>query len=299
MPITLVIHGGAGVIASESITAYRDGLEVALQKGFKVLSKGGQACKAAMAAVVAMEDNPHAFNAGTGSALTRDGTVECDAALMLSDGTAGAVTALTCAKNPILIANKVRTDSPHVMLAGSGADSLVEEKVENSSLRTARMQKKLELLLAGKIDPSVTNTVGAVAIDERGNLASATSTGGVLGKWSGRVGDTPLIGAGTYSNDVVAVSCTGKGESFMRTVAAKSVALKVEQGERIDQALQDVLQEVKDDGGYGGIISVKIGGQVCVTYNSPMMAYGWKTVDSECFDVGEQPGSYGLHIAKC
>lgn len=297
MPITLVIHGGAGVIAAETVAAYHSGLEVALHKGFKILSKGGQACKAVMAAVVAMEDNPAAFNAGTGSAPTRAGTIECDAALMLSDGSAGAVTALTCAKNPILIANKVRTDTPHVMLAGRGADALVEERIENSSLLTERMQKKLEHFLARKLEPTTTNTVGAVAIDERGHLAAATSTGGVLGQWAGRVGDTPLIGAGTYSNDVVAVSCTGKGESFMRTVAAKSVAMRVEQGERIDQALHNVLQEVALDGN-GGIISVKIGGQVCVSYNSPMMAYGWKTLDSEHFEVGEQAGSYGLHIPK-
>lgn len=296
MPITLVIHGGAGVIAAESIAAYHSGLEVALRKGFKILSKGGQAYKAVMAAVVAMEDNPAAFNAGTGSAPTREGTIECDAALMLSNGSAGAVTALTCAKNPILIANKVRTDTPHIMIAGAGADALVEEKVANSSLLTPRMEKKLEHFLARKLEPTTTNTVGAVAIDERGNLAAATSTGGVLGQWPGRVGDTPLIGVGTYSNEVVAVSCTGRGESFMRTVAAKSVAMRVEQGERIDQALQNVLQEVALDGD-GGIISVKIGGQVCVSFNSPRMAYAWKSLEDEHVEVGKQAGSYGLHIA--
>lgn len=298
MPISLVIHGGAGTIGRTVTAAYQTGLQQALEKGFKVLEKGGHASKAVMCAVMCMEDNPDAFNAGTGSAPTRDGTIECDAAIMLSDGSAGAVAAISKAQNPIAIANKVRTDTPHVMLAGAGADALVKKPIDNASLLTERMQAKLERWHETKAVPDATNTVGAVAIDQRGMLAAATSTGGVLGQWAGRIGDTPIIGAGTFADDVVAISCTGKGESFMRAVAAKTIALRVHQGERIDNVMHEILHAIHDDGGHGGVISVKIGGQVCVAFNSPMMAYGWKTLDAEEVNVCDSAGVYGLHLPQ-
>ncbi len=296
MVLTLVIHGGSGTIREEDRDAYRAGLVAGREAGFAVLAAGGSAVEAVLAAVGVMEDNPHAFNAGTGGSPNRDGVVECDAAVMAgADGSCGAVAGLTRAKNPILVADYVRRETPHVMFVGAGADALVAQPIDNQELLTPRTKRAFEEWLERKSGPVGSATVGAVALDGAGNLAAATSTGGVLGKWPGRVGDSPLIGAGTYANRSVAVSCTGQGEAFVKAVAAKALAARLERGEKLHNAIQAVLDEVRTFGGTGGLISLTANGEVCVAHNAPHMAYAWKTLNEEEARVGLEPNLYSLH----
>src|ERR1041385_3969735 len=231
----IAIHGGAGVIEREHITdelekQYRAGLERALKEGYAVLKKNGSSLDAVQAAVMALEDDP-LFNAGKGSVLTHEGKCEMDAAIM--DGTtgrAGAVAGITGVKNPIALAKLVIEKSGHVLLAGKGAEEFAREnKVRFESeeyFLTEQRRKQWEtvkdsseiLLDHSKTGDKKFGTVGAVAIDANGNLAAATSTGGMTNKRWGRIGDTPLIGAGTFADKTVAVSCTGHGEFFIRHV---------------------------------------------------------------------------------
>ena len=280
MPITLLIHGGAGTVREGDRANYEAGLAEARDAGFAVLAKGGSALEAVLGALTLMEDNPLAFNAGTGGSPNRDGVVETDAALMLSDGSCGAVAGLTVAQNPILIADKVRTETPHVFLVGAGADALVDKPIVNSQLLTERTRAALERWRATDSGPVSSATVGAVALDERVTLAAATSTGGVLGKWPGRVGDSPLIGAGTYANTQVAVSCTGQGEAFIRAVTAKSLALRLEYGEALSLGLERALKDVEEMGGTGGLICVTADGHIGFGHNAPHLAYAWKRAES-------------------
>lgn len=289
MPI-LVIHGGAGNIRDEYRDDYLAGLRDALDAGYNVLTQKN-AVEAVVSAVRTMEDNPRAFNAGTGGSPNRDGVVECDAAVMDGrDRSAGAVAGLTNAKNPVLLANRVRRDTPHVLFVGAGANALVDDPVANDTLLTERMQRALETWRDSKQAPSSSATVGAVALDDDGYLAAATSTGGVLGKWPGRVGDSPLIGAGTYADDDIAVSCTGKGEAFIRLVAAKELAWRLRSGEPFGAAVQRLLGELPGLGGDGGLISVRANGELCVGFNTAHMAYAWRTPDASDARVGEQAG---------
>ena len=295
MGITLVIHGGAGTIKEAERQAYEEGLRAARDAGFDVLERGGSALEAVLAAVTRMEDNPRAFNAGTGGVPNRDGIVECDAAVMTGhDRASGAVAAITRAKNPVLTADLVRRESPHMLIVGAGADALVQNPIDNQELLTSRTREALERWREKNDGPVGSATVGAVALDSEGRLAAATSTGGVLGKWPGRVGDSPLVGAGTYANTRVAVSCTGKGESFMRAVAAKTLATLLENGQPLDEALQHVLDDVAALGGDGGMISVTAEGQVSIGYNSPHMAYAWRNPEVEEAQVGLEPGVHSL-----
>ena len=302
MALTLLIHGGSGTIGEEDREAYRAGLIAGRDAGFAVLAEGGAALKAVLAAITVMENNHEAFNAGTGGSPNRDGVVECDAAVMEgADGSCGAVAGLTRAKNPVLVADFVRRETPHVLFVGAGADALVTEPsnnlglIDNKALLTARTERAFREWLERKSGPVGSATVGAVALDGAGGLAAATSTGGVLGKWPGRVGDSPLIGAGTYANTSVAVSCTGQGEAFVRAVAAKALAARLERGEGLHNAAQAVLSEVRGFGGVGGLIALSATGEVCAAHNAPHMAYAWKMLDKEEALVGLEPGLYSPH----
>ncbi len=289
MPI-LVIHGGAGKIRAEYRDDYLAGLRDALDVGYKVLTET-TALDAVVSAVRTMEDNPRAFNAGTGGSPNRDGVVECDAAVMDGhDRSAGAVASVTNAKNPILLANRVRRDTPHVLLVGAGANALTGTPIDNKMLLTERMQKALKTWREKNQEPSSSATVGAVALDDHGHLAAATSTGGVLGKWPGRVGDSPLIGSGTYADHDVAISCTGKGEAFIRLVAAKELAWRVKNGESLGAAMQGLLDELPSLGGDGGMISIRANGELCIGFNTPQMAYAWQTPEGSDARVGEEAG---------
>ena len=228
--ISIAIHCGAGVIARSQLgedggAAYREALGAALDAGYDVLAQGGSSLDAVTAAVRLLEDNP-LFNAGKGAVLAHDGSAELDASIM--DGAtlqAGAVTGLRHIRNPIDLASRVMEDSPHVMLSGTGAEEFALERdfslVPNEYFITPTRKRQLELVLQGRTAPrnelDGLGTVGAVARDAKGNLAAATSTGGMTNKRWGRIGDSPIIGAGTYANNAsCAVSATGHGEYLIR-----------------------------------------------------------------------------------
>ena len=290
---TLIIHGGAGIIRAEDRENYITGLLEARDVGFAALEAGEDALAAVLIAITKMENNALAFNAGTGGSPNRDGVVECDAAVMAGwDRGVGAVAAVTNAKNPVLLADKVRLESPHVFLVGAGAEALVERPTNNRDLLTERTQKAWLEWRDKNAEPMSSATVGAVALDNEGRLAAATSTGGVLGKWPGRVGDSPLIGAGTYADAHIAVSCTGKGEAFTRAVTAKSLATRLHYEKDLESAVTAALEEVKTLEGTGGLISLTADGEVCVGFNTPNMAYAWKSEEIEEVQVGLEPGLY-------
>ncbi len=274
--------------------AYRVGLTDALRAGRDVLASGGSSLEAVVAAVVAFEDNP-LFNAGRGACFTAEGTNELDAAVM--DGAtlnAGAVTLVTTVKNPVKLARLVLDKTPHVMLAGAGAHALADghglDIVEPSYFYTERAWKAFERVKAFVDTPQAATlteadkhgTVGAVALDVHGNLAAATSTGGRNNKRSGRVGDTPVIGAGTYANNATAaVSCTGDGEYFMRAVAAYTVSTLMEfSGWSLERAAKHViLDRLPQMGGSGGLIALDRGGNVAMPFSTPGMYRGYIKAD--------------------
>lgn len=287
----LVIHGGAGTIARQSQAEYEAGLKSALEAGSDAFTgvgtNGARALAAVLAAVTSMESNAEAFNAGIGGALTREGTAELDACVMVSGAEpgrrAGAVAGITNTPNPILLADEVRRNSPHVLLIGAGAERLVLNPVANEALVTAKSRAALDRWATGITDdlevpmnrqPGGSNTVGAVALDDDGNLAAATSTGGRTGQWQGRVGDAPIPGLGTWADEQVAVSCTGVGEAFMEAGAAGRLAAALDAGITLESAVKRVLNDVADMNGNGGIIAVTADGQLAVGFNSPDMAYG-------------------------
>jgi len=286
----IAIHGGAGTLSRKDMTAaqeteYRAGLNAALDAGYAVLDRGGHALDASIAAVRVLEDNP-LFNAGRGAVLNRDGVAELDASVM--DGRtlgAGAVTGLKHVKNPIDLARLVMDKSPHVMLVGEGAEEFARlqgvEMVPNEYFRTPVRQQQLERALRGAITREneliAFGTVGAVALDSSGNLAAATSTGGMTGKRWGRVGDSPIIGAGTYANNAsCAVSATGHGEYFIRTVVAHDICAQVEYLKvPLAQAVDNVLnKKMKPLGGNGGVIAIDTRGEIVLEFNSEGMFRG-------------------------
>jgi beta-aspartyl-peptidase (threonine type) len=286
----IVIHGGAGTIREEYREAYRLGLDRAREAGYRELLGGGDSVRAVLAAVTSMEDDPEAFNAGTGGAPTRDGMVECDAAIMTGDGSSGAVAAVTRARNPVLLAELVRTSTPHALIVGAGADALVGDPIDNRQLLTGRTRLALERWRSERVaQPRGSSTVGAVALDDDGNIAAATSTGGVLGQWPGRVGDSPLIGAGTYADRSVGVSCTGKGEAFIRAVTAKTLACAVAAGKPLKAALQAALDDIARQDADGGLISLLADGRLGLAFNSAHMAYAWRTPTSAEANIGLEP----------
>jgi beta-aspartyl-peptidase (threonine type) len=283
----LVIHGGAGSmrpgrIDPEQERGARAGLEAALAAGSAVLEKSESALDAVEAAVRILEEDS-CFNAGRGSVLTESGTIELDAAIM--DGRerrAGAVAGLRTARAPISLARRLLEQGPHVFLSGKGADDFARahgfEQVENSWFEIAERRRQLdELLAAGGFDDEVKyGTVGAVAVDVDGHVAAATSTGGLTAKRWGRVGDSPLIGAGTYADDrAAAVSATGSGEYFIRAAAGHQLAERIRiGGEPLQQALDAVLADVAALGGKGGLIAVAPDGEAAWGFTTPAMYRG-------------------------
>jgi len=285
----IAVHGGAGAVPRAALTPerearYREGLERALDAGYALLEGGGSSLDAVTTAVRILEDDP-LFNAGHGAALTRDGAAELDAAIM--DGRqlrAGAVASVRHVRNPIELARRVMEKSRHVLLVGAGAEEFaLEEKfqlVPNLYFRTAQRVEQLEAEQRGArvsdLVPSTRGTVGAVARDTAGNLAAATSTGGMTNKRPGRVGDSPIIGAGTYAkNGVCAVSATGHGEYFIRAVAAHHVCTAVEyRGLSLEQAVREVLQVLSGMGGDGGLIAVDRDGVPVMQFSTDGMFRG-------------------------
>jgi beta-aspartyl-peptidase (threonine type) len=299
-PIKLVIQGGAGVLKRDEFTAekekaYRDALKEALQIGDTILRKGGKSLDAVEAVIRFMEDSP-LFNAGKGSVLNAEGKVEMDASIM--DGnmmTAGAVAAVTTIKNPIVAARKVMEKSEHVMMVGAGAEKFAAELgleiVDPSYFIIERrrqelikeQQKKKQEQHGGHGGPPSElqsqkehGTVGAIALDAHGDLAAGTSTGGRTNKLLGRVGDSAIIGAGTYAkNKVCAVSGTGHGEYFMQTVAAFNIcALMEHKGLDAKTAAEQVLDEIKALGGDGGVIVLDGRGRHAMVMNTEGMYRG-------------------------
>ena len=287
---TLVIHGGAGTITRAQMTpdreaAYTAALGEALQAGQQILAAGGTSLDAVVAAIRVMEDQP-LFNAGKGSVFTAEGAVELDASIM--DGAtrqAGAVAGVTRIKNPILAARAVMDRSRHVMLQGGGADVFAEaqglELVPNGYFHTERRRLQLEqakqgqeaLLLDHDADHKY-GTVGAAALDTHGNLAAGTSTGGMTNKMFGRVGDSPIIGAGTYANNAsCAVSGTGQGEYFIRATVARDICALMEYaGLSLAEAARRVVQDTLTGlGGQGGIIAVDRDGGAVFEFNTEGM----------------------------
>ncbi|MBS0479976.1 MAG: isoaspartyl peptidase/L-asparaginase [Proteobacteria bacterium] len=265
---SLVIHGGAGAIARnqtrpDTDAGVRAALHAALDAGSSVLAAGESSLDAVEAAVRVLEDDPH-FNAGRGSAFTYEGTNELDAAIMSGgDLRAGSVAGVTATRNPVTLARAVMEESAHVLLGREGADAFsLEHGLEQAGpewFAVSERRRQLDELLAngGKFDVDMKyGTVGAVALDQAGHIAAATSTGGVTGKRWGRIGDSPLIGAGTYADDRgAAVSCTGSGEFFIRESVAFQINARVRfLGESLKAAAAAVMAEVKTLGGTGGVI---------------------------------------------
>ena len=287
--LAIAVHGGAGVIPSAELTpqveaAFRAGLGTALRAGYAVLAGGGSSLDAVTVAVQVLEEDP-LFNAGRGSVLCADGGHELDAAIMDGrDLRAGAVAGVRQVRNPVLLARHLLERSPHVMLAGPGADALAAdaglECVPNDWFTTERRRAELERHRAGLArvgDEASLGTVGAVALDGRGHLAAATSTGGMTGKRPGRVGDTPIIGAGTYAaDDCCAVSATGHGEFFIRASVAHEVAsLMRHRGCDLRAAADEVVhRQLVRLGGSGGVIAVGRDGSIAMPFNSPGMLRG-------------------------
>ena len=304
----IVIHGGAGGIKREFFTeeqqeAYSQKLEEALNAGFAVLENNGTSLDAVEAAINIMEDSP-LFNAGKGAVYNSDGNQEMDAAIM--DGktlNAGAVAGVNHIKNPILAARMVMDSSSHVLLSGKGAEIMAEkygiEMVDSSYFFTEKRMNQLKkiqgkekttldhtafLIKNELIDDHKFGTVGAVAIDKNGNIAAGTSTGGMTNKKYGRIGDVPLIGAGTYANNLTCgISATGTGEYFIRTVASKEVSNLIQyKNLPPKEALHEVLfNQIGPLGGEGGMILIDKNGDVYWDFNSTGMFRGFKKSNGE------------------
>ncbi|HUK00858.1 MAG TPA: isoaspartyl peptidase/L-asparaginase [Steroidobacteraceae bacterium] len=287
--LALAIHGGAGGVPRDRINpelerAFREGLSAALDAGYELLERGSSSLDAVESAVRRLEDDP-LFNAGRGAVLTRDGWAELDAAIM--DGRqqrAGAVACVRHVRNPVQLARRVMEGSRHVLLVGEGAEEFALDQgmtlVANEYFRTPERAQQLRRQLAGETTSELLpphGTVGAVALDADGNLAAATSTGGMTLKRHGRVGDSPLIGAGTFAkNGVCALSGTGHGEYFIRTVAAHHVAMSVEyRGLGLESAMRELLHEkLRALGGDGGMIGVDGAGRIVMDFSTTTMFRG-------------------------
>ena len=288
MTYHLALHGGAGTIpldrmAPGELDAHHAGLRAALLAGHRVLAAGGPAVEAVAAAVVALEDDP-LFNAGRGAVFTSAGVQEMDAAIM--DGLTlrvGAVAGVRGPRNPVLAARAVMEHSPHVLLAGEGALAFLRaqgvEFADDAYFHTDRRWDALQRMRAGparvRDDADRHGTVGAVACDAEGNLAAATSTGGMTGKLPGRVGDTPVPGAGTWADGAVALSATGHGESFIRIAAGHELSARMRlAGEKLDAASDAVMAALQAIGGDGGFVAMDRTGHVAMPFNSEGMYRG-------------------------
>jgi beta-aspartyl-peptidase (threonine type) len=305
--ISIAIHGGAGTILKEDMTAeleeaYRQALKEALDAGYAVLELGGAAVTAVKAAVVVMEDNP-LFNAGKGAVFTKKGVHELDAAIM--DGStldAGAIAGVRNVRNPVELAEEVMLHSGHVFLSGKGAndfaikqgiklepDEYFYSEYRYDQWREIRDSDLYQLdhkndKLVGLMKDKKFGTVGAVACDEEGNVAAATSTGGMTNKRYGRIGDSPMIGVGTYANNkTCAISCTGHGEIFIKAVAAYDVSCLMEyKNFTLQQACEEVvMKKLVAMHGDGGLIGIDSKGNAALVFNSAGMYRGFKNSDGE------------------
>ncbi|HEY0322998.1 MAG TPA: isoaspartyl peptidase/L-asparaginase [Pyrinomonadaceae bacterium] len=309
-----VMHGGAGTITRQNMTpeleaSYQAKLKEALLLGYQILKDGKPGLDAIEAAIRLLEDSP-LFNAGKGAVLTSVGTVELDASIMEgSTLKAGAVASLKHIKNPISLARLVMEKSPHVMMVSEGAEDFAKqlgiEMMPNEYFLTERRLKELQKKkeeeqqkkqshfyreplyepVASTVEPEKYGTVGAVALDRAGNLSAGTSTGGISNKKFGRVGDSPIIGAGTYANNrTCAVSCTGDGEYFIRSVVAYDISAMVEyRGLSLKEATQTVLDKVDKIGGKGGLIAIDRNGQISMPFTTAGMYRGSIGADGKPF----------------
>lgn len=305
----VVIHGGAGTILKKDMSPeleeqYRAKLKEALTQSYQKIKEGKSSLEAVEAAIVVMEDSP-LFNAGKGAVFTSDGRNELDASIMYGkDKSAGAVAGLTVVKNPIKAAIAVMQKSEHVMMIGKGAEQfakkegleIVNPKYFWTQHRWDALQKVKKAELKANQPNAMNNshypsyywvdkkfgTVGCVALDRDGNISAGTSTGGMTNKKYGRVGDAPIIGAGTYADKNVGVSGTGWGEFYIRTSAARTVAAKYEyQNKDVKTATQEVMLEIEKLGGDGGMIALDKNGNVAMTFNTEGMYRGTVTEDGE------------------
>ena len=293
----LVIHGGAGVIERDQLSAaeeqaIRADLEAALEAGNVVLAAGGSALDAAQAAVVVLEESPR-FNAGKGSVYNAEGRHELDASVMEGHTRrAGAVAGVETIRNPVKLARAVMEHSPHVMMISAGAERFADtqpqiERVANDWFDTETRRAQLDQEQARERNEAeglrgkYFGTVGAVALDVHGNLAAATSTGGMTNKRYGRVGDSPVIGAGTWADERCAVSGTGWGEFFLRNVVAHDIAARIAYGGATLAAAADavILQRVPELGGDGGAIAVDRDGNIAMPFSTVGMYRGWIAMD--------------------
>jgi beta-aspartyl-peptidase (threonine type) len=299
----IAIHGGAGTIKRESMTPESEersynALKKALYAGYQILKMGGASLEAVEAAVVSMEDEGF-FNAGKGAVYTNQGNHELDAAIMCGKTlNAGAVSALKHIKNPVALAKKIMEDDRFVFLTGDGAEeyALLNDiaLVPNTYFSTEQRFNQFKLAQeAGVVSLDHSDdkfgTVGAVALDTDGNLAAGTSTGGLTNKVFGRVGDTPIIGAGTYANNAsCAISCTGKGELFIKHVVAMAISCLMKyKGLALKEAYNQVFnQDFLDSGGSGGLIGIDKDGHIEMPFNTSGMYRGFISSGKESFNVG-------------
>lgn len=320
-PVAIVIHGGAGTILPDNMTdetekQYRDALTQALQTGHTVLDEGGTSMDAVVQTLMVLEDSP-LFNAGKGAVFTSEGTVELDASIM--DGAtrnAGALTGVTNARNPIQLARAILDHSRHVMMSGAGAEAFAKEQGfedtpndyfyterRREALRRAQSREESPTGDAGdamhfdekrsdetpldddpRTEPNKFGTVGAVALDRNGDIAAGTSTGGMTNKRFGRVGDSPIIGAGTYAhNETCGVSATGHGEYFIRGAVAHDIAARMRYGGMsLEEAANSVVMEELPsigEGGSGGVIALDAEGNIAMPFNTPGMYRGYVDTD--------------------
>ena len=293
-----VIHGGAGVVSRESIPdadakLMHIDLNKALDAGHAVLSNGGNSIDAVTAAIIILEDSPW-FNAGKGAVFNSDGGHELDASVMEGHTRrAGAVAGVTTIKNPILLARSVMEKSPHVMLAGEGAEKFADtqksiERVDPKYFDTDKRWKQLQDAKAKEaahathtVQGTYFGTVGAVALDQHGHIAAGTSTGGMSNKKWSRVGDSPIIGAGTFATDQCGVSSTGWGEFYIRAVVAHDICARVEyRGDSLALAADDVINKIVPAmGGDGGAIALDKEGNIAMPFNTGGMSRGWINPD--------------------
>jgi L-asparaginase / beta-aspartyl-peptidase len=293
MKAVLLVHGGAGKLTREVISSQREqeckaALEEALRVGYGVLKSSGSSLDAVEAAVRFLEDCP-LFNAGRGACFNSEGKHELDACIM--DGvtrTTGAVAAITIAKNPISVARAVMETSSHVLLSGDGANrfatssgaEIVDQSYFDTELQRTYWQNVQTL---GPCAVEKHGTVGAVAVDSQARLAAATSTGGTVNKLPGRIGDTPIVGAGTYADNLVAVSGTGQGEYFIRFGISHEVAAMMRYARTsVDEAAKHAIKVIEQAGGHGGVIAIDREGNLSMPFNTEGMYRGYITSEGEC-----------------
>ncbi|MDA0791230.1 MAG: isoaspartyl peptidase/L-asparaginase [Proteobacteria bacterium] len=293
-PYSIIIHGGAGDLDPASYTdadlaSYKSVLKASVDAGYALLQAGRSSLDAITAAIVILEDSD-LFNAGRGAVLNHQGTVDHDAAIMSGDGLrAGAVAGITCVRNPIMLATEVLRHSNHVMLMGPGAEAFGRDRglamVDNAWFQTDRRRRQLIRVQASDRPTALSEdgsdrvgTVGAVAMDQAGHIAAGTSTGGMANKRYGRVGDSPIIGAGTYAADgLCGVSASGHGEYFIRLVVAHEICSRMRYGSLSLQAAADAtIDQLAQMGGDGGVIAIDAAGQIVTCMNTKGMYRAWR-----------------------